>query len=158
MKHLLDIEPVQLFFALRAVLYLAAGIGLFGIAPEHTEAILGVLAAVLGVDAATTREARKRVMSPSSTEAIVGGLFVTKVGRYIRDTVAKVVPQNRLTEGLALVAPLAIEYAQTELTDEARALLQRRVHEMLRAARLMKGRDIIPPTDDESAPSTRSPS
>lgn len=144
MKKFMDLEPLRVYYALRVVLYLAAGAGLLSLAPEHVEPILIVLGVLLGIDTKTTQDARAKVMSPNTTETIVSGLFITESGRFVRDIVEQLVPKNRLVEALALTASIALEYRAADMTDETRAVIQRRVHELLRAAKIVRGLDIKP--------------
>lgn len=149
MKEFFNVEPLRAFVAIRTVIYLVVGIGAFGLAPEHAEAIIAILAVVFGVDLATSEDVRSRVFAPASVDGIVGTLFVMPAGRYVRGIVEELVPPGRVTDALALVAPIALEYAMRSIDDTERAAIQRRVHEVLRAARLLRGRDISPPPESK---------
>jgi len=142
LDYLANVEPAIAFMAIRTLLYLAVGVTGSWLSPDTAEQVLGALALLLGVDVATTAGTRTRVTSPKTVGELVAATFVGPVGEFIKNTVKALVPATRLVQGLNLVTPLLAQYADRQLDDDTRALIQRQVHLRLRNAGLIRKRDV----------------
>lgn len=74
------------------------------------------------------------------------GLASTNLGasavQYIVDIARQLVPANKVTQAIEVVAPLIRQVIGVTLTDELRAELQGKVHKALRDAKLISGKDL----------------
>lgn len=74
------------------------------------------------------------------------GLASTSLGasavQYVVDLVRQLVPENKVTRAIEVVAPLIRQVIGVTLTDELRAELQGKVHKALRDAKLIAGKDL----------------
>ena len=61
MLEFLKREPVMVLYAVRAILYILGAVAGLRLEPEMSEAIVGILFGLLGVDAATSAAARAKV-------------------------------------------------------------------------------------------------
>lgn len=62
--------------------------------------------------------------------------------QYVVDLVRQLVPENKVTRAIEVVAPLIRQVIGVALTDELRAELQGKVHKALRDAKLIAGKDL----------------
>lgn len=62
--------------------------------------------------------------------------------QYIVDIARQLVPANKVTRAIEVVAPLIKQVIGVTLTDELRAELQGKVHKALRDAKLISGKDL----------------
>lgn len=62
--------------------------------------------------------------------------------QYVVDLARQLVPANKLTQAIEVVAPLIRQVIGVTLTDELRAELQGKVHKALRDAKLIAGKDL----------------
>lgn len=62
--------------------------------------------------------------------------------QYVIDLARQLVPANKLTQAIEVLAPLIRQVVGVALTDELRAELQGKVHKALRDAKLIAGRDL----------------
>lgn len=136
----MDVEPAVAFAAIRVIVYLVAGATGAWLSPETIEPILGAVAGLIGVDAATTIGTRNRVTSPSTASELVASVFVGKVGRYIRDLVEQKAPDGQVADGLRAALPVLAEFASSKLNEETRAQIQARVGTALYEAGLTRTR------------------
>lgn len=152
MKKWLMEEPARLYFIVRAIVMLLAAIGVYVVEPEALEGALAALAVIFGVDAATTEATRAKVYAPATAHRIADAAIATahsnprEAGPYILDLVTSLVPAAKLPAGIAAVAPLVAQFANRALTDDLRKTLQRKVHQQLRNAGVLRGRTIPPST------------
>ena len=54
-------EPVMVLYAVRAIIYVLGAVAGIRLEPEMSEAIVGILFGLLGIDAATSAAARAKV-------------------------------------------------------------------------------------------------
>lgn len=84
---------------------------------------------------------RSKTDPVATTLALVATGQSPNAGAWIMQTAKGMVPSNRVSAALELLAPLIARHADSVLTDELRAELQTRIHKTLRDAKLLKGRD-----------------
>ena len=122
-------EPARFFLLIRAVLYL--GISTWAVLDaEQLEQILSILALVIGVDATTHHQTRKRVFSPATVKDIVAeqdaaAEMVLEVGKVLlpakatkAQVLAKVAPVLKQVKG-----ELPTPELKRHVTDEILKLL-----------------------------------
>lgn len=89
----------------------------------------------IGVDAG-------RSILKTGKHAAPVALSGSNAGAFIVDFARSLVPANKLTRALEVLAPILKQFAGATLTDELRGELQGKVHTSLRRAGLIQGRDL----------------
>ena len=139
-NRLENVEPARLYLLLRVAAYVAVGATGAAVAPDDLELILGTLAALLGVDAATTEATRRKVSSPRTAAELIAHAFVGEAGTFVRGLVERSVPQAKWAQGLQASLPILTEFAGAQLTPDVRGEIQKRVDAALLNAGLVKRR------------------
>ena len=86
-----------------------------------------------------------RGRADASTLALVATGQPVNAGAWVVQHARSLVPQNRVTPALEVLAPLIARVANQMLTDDLRAELQAKIHRTLKDAGLLRGRDFGDP-------------
>lgn len=109
----------------------------------------GALCAILGTTGLNLFEYAaalwNRNRPDASTLALVATGQPANAGAWVVQQARALVPQNRVTPALELLAPLIARVANQMLTDDLRAELQGKIHRTLKDAGLLRGRDFGEP-------------
>jgi len=107
--------------------------------------VYGAMCGILGTTGLNLFEAFasawNRNRADASTLALVATGQPVNAGAWVVQHARSLVPQNRVTPALEVLAPLIGSVANQMLTDELRADLQAKIHRTLKDAGLLRGRD-----------------
>ena len=133
-------DPNRVMFAVRLLVYVILTL-IAGSALEP-EVLISLLLGVIGVDALTTEEARKRTTPAATIDETANMSAYGQAGAFalelVRSAAATFAPGVSLARALAVVAPVVAPFANQSVTPAVQAQLTAKVHEALRGAGLLR--------------------
>lgn len=127
--RLVEKEPARAFQVVRLSAYLIAGT-YAAVETEQVDQVLMILAAVMGVDVASTEGTRSRVFSPETVKELVDDK--SELTRLAFE-VAEVVKPAKTTKAdlINVVAPIVLQHRGKALTSDLKSQMATEIHSAL---------------------------